>query len=412
MVNVNQNYLKLGAGYLFPEIGKRVKAFQQANPDVKVYRLGVGNTTEALTPTIIAGLHSGVDKLADVKTYSGYGDEQGNTDLKEALQKKYAKLGVSLSLDEIFVSDGAKCDSGNIQELFSDKSVIAVQDPAYPVYVDTNVMGGRTGAFDVKTKMYDGIVYMPCNAKNGFFPKIPNQKVDLIYICSPNNPTGAVATRKQLEEFVLFARVNNSVIIFDSAYAAYIKDKNLPKSIYEIEGADDCAIEISSFSKDFGFTGVRLGWSVVPKKVMGYSEDSTPVSLNSLWNRRYTTKFNGASNVVQAGGLAGLTKEGRKESRQLVNYYMKNGQLIREGLSDLGFNKIYGGENAPYLWVKTPNKMKSWDFFDKMLKEAHVVVTPGVGFGPSGEGFVRFSPYGHREDIKAAMKSIKTNLKL
>ena len=407
MAKINQNYDKLAAGYLFPEIAKRTKAFIEKNPGVEVMRLGIGNTTEPLTPTLIKGLHFGVEKLADVKTYTGYGDEQGDARLRKAIAVGYAKLGVQLEMDEVFVSDGAKPDSANIQSIFGLDNVVAVQDPAYPVYVDSNVIAGRTGKANGST--YEKLVYMPCHEANGFFPDVPSTKVDLIYICSPNNPTGAVATKAQLKKFIDYARANKAVIIFDAAYYSFISDPTLPKSIYEMEGAKECAIELNSFSKSSGFTGVRLGWCIVPKTLV--MEDAPAGRVNALWNRRQTTMFNGASNIVQEGGLSALSDEGLAENKKVIDYYMENARIIREGLISKGII-VYGGTNAPYLWAKTPNGMSSWDFFDKMLSEAHVVTTPGSGFGPAGEGYFRVSSFGHRENIVKAVESIKANLKV
>jgi LL-diaminopimelate aminotransferase len=407
MVKINGNYDKLGSTYLFVEISRRTKQFIEKNPGVKLMRLGIGNTTEPLVPSVIKGLHLGVDKLADVKTYTGYGDEQGDSRLRKAIADSYGKRNVKIAPDEVFVSDGAKPDSANIQSIFDTSSVIAVQDPAYPVYVDSNVISGRTGMATGTT--YQGIVYMPCNEQNGFFPGVPGQKVDIIYLCSPNNPTGAVATKEQLKRFVDYARANKAVIIFDAAYSPFIKDPALPRSIYEIDGATECAIEINSFSKSAGFTGVRLGWTVVPKTLVVDGAEAGKV--NALWNRRQTTMFNGASNIVQEGGLAAISDEGLKEDQLTINGYMENARIIKEGLISKGL-KVYGGVNAPYLWVKTPNNMPSWEFFDKVLNEARVVITPGSGFGPSGEGYVRVSAFGHRQDIEAAVESIKANLKI
>jgi LL-diaminopimelate aminotransferase len=407
MARVNANYGKLQAGYLFPEIAKRTRAFQQAHPDAKIMRLGIGNTTEPLTPAIIAGLHEGVDRLADVKTYTGYGDEQGMQAMREALAKRYQRYGVTLEATEFFVSDGAKTDSANIQSIFAEDNVVAVQDPAYPVYVDSNVIGGRTGKADKGT--YAGLVYMPCTDENQFFPELPERKADLIYLCSPNNPTGAVATIKQLKRFVDYAREHRAVIIFDAAYAAFISDSRLPRTIYEVEGAKECAIEINSFSKECGFTGVRLGWTIVPHALV--CEDGEAGRLNQLWLRRQTTMFNGASNVVQYGGLAALSEQGEAESADVIAYYMHNAKVIREGLQSIGIT-CYGGVNAPYVWMKTPGGLSSWEFFDKLLNETHVVGTPGAGFGPNGEGYFRLSAFGHREDIEAAVSSIKTRLQL
>ncbi len=410
MATINTNYKKLAAGYLFPEIARRMRSFQKDNPEAQIRKLGIGNTTEALTPTVLSGLHDGVRRLGDVSTYSGYGDEQGSRDLRAALADFYEKTrGVKILEDEFFVSDGAKPDSGNIQSIFGSDSIIAFQDPAYPVYVDSNVIAGRTSGFDEKTGRYKDFVYMPCNAENGFIPEVPEQKVDLLYLCSPNNPTGAVATKEQLKAFVDYARENRAVIIFDAAYAEYISDPDLPKTIFEIEGAKECAIEINSFSKFAGFTGVRLGWSIVPKDLV--VEGTQPGEVHDLWFRRQCTFFNGASNIVQAGGLAALSPHGLKECYGLIAYYMENAKIIRDGLTSIGLT-VYGGDNAPYLWLKVPDGMTSWGFFDKLLSEAWVVGTPGVGFGPAGEGFFRLSAFGHRDDIIAAVDSIKGHLTL
>ena len=409
MAKINENYLKLSAGYLFPEIGRRVQAFLSENPNATVLKLGIGNTTEPLTPEVLKGLHLGVDKLSKTETYTGYGNEQGDVRLRKAMADAYQKLNVNLELDEIFISDGAKPDSGNIQSIFSVDNVVAVQDPAYPVYVDTNVIAGRSDGYNESSGQYDGFVYMPCNEANGFFPSLPEKPVDLIYLCSPNNPTGAVATHEQLKLFVDYAKKNQAVIVFDAAYSAFIQDPTLPKSIFEIGGAKECAIEINSFSKVAGFTGVRLGWAIVPKTIT--TSDAPAGKLNQLWNRRQSTFFNGASNVIQEGGLAVMSDTGQEECQGLVNFYMENASIIRKGLADIGMT-VYGGENAPYIWLKTPNGMKSWEFFDKLLKETHVVGTPGSGFGPSGEGFFRLSAFGHRENIEKAVESIQKNLEL
>lgn len=420
MARINQNYAKLSAGYLFPEIARRTREFQEKNPEVKIFRLGIGNTTEPITPHVLEGLKYGVEKLGKVGTYTGYGDEQGDKRLREAVASLYSERGIKIDPSEVFISDGAKPDTANIQSIFALDNTVAVQDPSYPVYVDTNVIAGRTGEFNKENMQYEGLIYMPCNGKNGFVPDVPekvegdadNRAVtfpDLVYLCSPNNPTGAVIGKKRLEEFVTAAKRNRSVIIFDAAYNWFIRDQNLPKSIYEIDGAQESAIEINSFSKLLGFTGVRLGWTVVPKKLV--TGDSEPGKLNSLWNRRQTTFFNGASNIAQEGGLYSLSPQGRKESQGLVDFYMENAGIIKSGLESLGIT-VLGGVNAPYLWMKNPNAIKSWDFFDKMMNEAHVVTTPGVGFGPAGEGFTRLSAFGHRENVQEAVESIKHNLKI
>jgi len=414
MASYNENYEKLQSSYLFSEIAKRTKAFQEANKDTKIFRLGIGNTTHPLPRVVIDGLKSGVERLGRVPQpgvpgYSGYGDEQGNTELREAIAKHYLNRGVKINPQNVFVSDGAKSDLGNLLSIFGKDDVVAIQDPVYPAYLDTTVMSGRSGNFNKDTGKYDGVVYMPCNESNNFFPEFPfplKGLVDIIFLCNPNNPTGAVATRSQLEEFVSSAFENCSVIIYDAAYADYILDKSLPQSIYEIPHAKDCCIEVRSFSKSAGFTGVRLGWTVVPSEL---GIDGTN-ELRGLWNRRQTTFFNGASNIAQDGGMAVLTKEGQEQCGRIIDYYMENARIIRDGLDKIGI-KYFGGVNAPYIWAKTPNRMKSWDFFDKLLNETHIVGTPGAGFGPEGEGFFRFSAYGVRENVLEAVQNLK-NLKL
>ncbi|WP_319756153.1 LL-diaminopimelate aminotransferase [uncultured Sphaerochaeta sp.] len=409
MATINTNFQKLASGYLFPEIARRTKVWQESNPGVEVLRLGIGNTTEALPPAVCDAMREKIKKLSDRETYSGYGDEQGDTALREALVRYYGRYGVELKSTEFFVSDGAKSDAANIQDLFSSENVVAIQDPAYPVYVDSNVVGGRTGLFNKEKGLYDGFVYLSSTEENGFIPSPPEQKVDLIYLCSPNNPTGAVATHAQLKAFVDYAIKNKSIIIFDSAYSEYVTEEGYPRSIYEVEGAKRCAIEINSFSKFSGFTGVRLGWTIVPEELE--CEDAPSGLLNSMWNRRQCTFFNGASNIAQAGGLAALEGEGYDQSRALVEYYLENARIIREGLEKVGL-KVYGGVNSPYIWAKTPNGMDSWEFFDILLDKCHVVVTPGGGFGPSGAAFVRVSSYGHRENVIKAMAQIEENLQV
>ena len=407
MARINTNYDKLGAGYLFPEIARRTNAFLEGQPGTEVLRLGIGDTTEPIVPAVLKGLHQGVDSLGKVETYSGYGPSEGIHPLRSALAGLYSEYGLDLSPEEFFVGDGAKSDSANIQSIFSEDCIVAVQDPAYPVYVDSNVIFGRTG--QASESGYDGLVYMPCTEDNDFFPELPEGKVDLIYLCSPNNPTGAVATREQLKTFVDYAIEHKAVIFFDSAYSSFITDPSLPRSIYEIEGAEKCSIEVNSFSKTAGFTGVRLAWTIVPKACQ--AEDAAPGKLHSLWTRRQNTFFNGASNIVQAGGLAALTEDGRRETGEQVSFYLENARIINEGLQSLGIT-TYGGGNAPYVWMKAPGGLSSWDFFDKLLNECHVVGTPGSGFGPAGEGFFRLSAFGHRENVERAVRSIKGNLAL
>ena len=409
MATINTNFQKLASGYLFPEIARRTKVWQDSNPGVEVLRLGIGNTTEALPPAVCDAMKEKITKLSDRATYSGYGDEQGDTALREALVRYYGRYGVELKSTEFFVSDGAKSDAANIQDLFSSGNVVAIQDPAYPVYVDSNVVGGRTGLFNKEKGLYDGFVYLSSTEENGFIPSPPQQKVDLIYLCSPNNPTGAVASHAQLKAFVDYAIEHKSIIIFDSAYSEYVTEEGYPRSIYEVEGAKRCAIEINSFSKFSGFTGVRLGWTIVPEELE--CEDAPSGLLNSMWNRRQCTFFNGASNIAQAGGLAALEGDGYDQSRALVEYYLENARIIREGLEKVGL-RVYGGVNSPYIWAKTPNGMDSWEFFDILLDKCHVVVTPGGGFGPSGAAFVRVSSYGHRENVIKAMAQIEENLQV
>lgn len=409
MARVNTNYRKLSSGYLFPEINRRVNIFQGENEGIIIHNLGIGNTTEALTPAVISGLADGVERLSRRESYRGYGDEQGDIELRDALVRFYNRRAVKLDPDEIFISDGAKPDSGNIQSIFCAESRIAFQDPAYPVYVDSNVIAGRSGFYDSNLGKYDGFVYMICNEANGFIPEPPREKVDLLYLCSPNNPTGAVATHEELKKFVDYALERCAVIIFDASYAEFIADPGLPRSIFEVEGARRCAVEINSFSKFAGFTGVRLGWSVVPKDLS--AEESEPGELHRFWLRRQTTFFNGASNIAQRGGVAVLTEEGLRESYGLIAYYMENARIMRESLHSLGL-QVYGGINAPYLWLKVPGDLTSWGFFDKLLAEAAVVGTPGSGFGPAGEGYFRLSAFGLRNDIENAVLSIRENLKI
>lgn len=407
MAKINSNYLKLQSGYLFPEITRRTREFVRQHPAAELFNLGIGDTTRPLTPAVIKALKAEIDKLADVKTYTGYGAEQGNPDLRQAIADYYAELGIGIEPDEVFVSDGAKPDAANLQSIFAEDSVIALQDPVYPVYVDSAVIGGRTGSY--RDGRYQGIVYMDCTEENGFFPEVPDQKVDLIYLCSPNNPTGTVATHDQLKAFVDYARAHDAVIIFDAAYAAFISDDSLPRSIYEIAGAETCAIEINSFSKWAGFTGVRLGWTIVPHKLC--VQGTGPGEIQGLWNRRQSTMFNGASNLAQPAGAAVLSKPGRQESQLLVDYYMANAKLVREGLSGLGIVS-FGGINAPYIWAKTPGGLGSWELFDTLLNQAHVIVTPGAGFGSKGEGYFRLSAFGDRANVEKAVKSMGENLHL
>ncbi len=410
MAKINDNYLKLKAGYLFPEIGRRVRAFAEANPQAKVIRLGIGDVTRPLAPAILKAFHDAVDDLARVETFAGYGPEQGYDWLINAvIEKSYNKRGVDLKTSEIFVSDGSKCDCANILDIFAMDNVVAIGDPVYPVYNDTNVMIGRTGEADDRG-YYKGIVYMPCNENNGFIPSLPTEKADIIYLCFPNNPTGTVASKAELKKWVDYALANDAVIFFDAAYEAFITDPAIPHSIYEIEGAKKCAIEFRSFSKTAGFTGVRCGLVVVPEDVMGTTSNGEKYSFNKLWLRRTTTKFNGASYPVQRAAAAVYSDEGWIQTKEIIDYYMENARIIREGLKEVGCT-VFGGVNAPYIWLKTPGGMSSWDFFDKLLTECNVVGTPGSGFGPSGEGYFRLSAFGNRENVIEAVERIKKNLK-
>lgn len=406
MALINENYLKLKAGYLFPEIGRRVKAFQAAHPQAKIIRLGIGDVTQPLAPAITEAFHRGVDDMSRAETFRGYGPEQGYPFLAEAiLANDYAPRGVSLSVDEVFISDGSKCDTGNIQEIFGLQNTIAVTDPVYPVYVDTNVMAGRSGACDAEGR-YDGFVYMPTTAENNFTPALPQAKVDILYLCSPNNPTGAVMTRESLAGWVAYAQANHAVILFDAAYEAFISDPTIPHSIYEIPGAKEVAIEFRSYSKTAGFTGTRCAFTIVPKELKGTTAAGEEVAVNPLWLRRQTTKFNGVSYPVQVAAMACYSPEGKQQIRETIAYYMENARLIREGLSAAGL-RVYGGTNAPYIWLKTPDQLDSWAFFDRLLENAHVVGTPGSGFGPSGQGYFRLSAFGSRENAVEAVERIK-----
>lgn len=402
MVQVNDNYLKLPGSYLFSTIGKKVSAYAQANPDKKVIRLGIGDVTLPLAPAVVKALHEAVEEQADAVTFKGYAPELGYAFLRDVIaEKDFKARGCEIAADEIFISDGAKSDSGNIQEIFSADAKIAVCDPVYPVYVDSNVMAGRCGSYDEKTEQWSNIVYMPCTAENGFAPELPKQVPDLIYLCFPNNPTGAAVTKDRLQEWVDYANKNGAVIIYDAAYEAYISEDNVPHSIYECEGARTCAIEIRSFSKKAGFTGLRLGFTVVPKDLV-----CGGTAVHGLWARRHGTKFNGAPYIVQRAGAAVYTAEGEAQTRQQVAYYMKNAAYIREGLTEAGYT-VYGGINAPYIWLKAPNGMTSWQFFDYLLEKANVVGTPGSGFGPSGETYFRLTAFGSYENTVEALERIK-----
>ena len=403
MFQINENYLKLPGSYLFSTIGKKVAAYKGANPDKEVISLGIGDVTQPLVPAIIKALHGAVDEMAVAETFRGYAPDLGYEFLRTPIaENDYKARACDISADEIFVSDGAKCDSGNIQEIFAQDSKIAVCDPVYPVYVDTNVMAGRTGTYNPTTEQWSDVIYMPCTADNGFAPELPKGKTpDIIYLCFPNNPTGSTITKTQLQEWVDYANKNGAVIIYDAAYEAYISEDDVPHSIYECEGARTCAIELRSFSKNAGFTGVRLGFTVIPKELKCGN-----TALHALWARRHGTKYNGAPYIVQRAGEAVYSDEGKAQLKDQVGYYMNNAKTIKEGLTAAGFT-VYGGVNAPYIWLKTPDKMTSWEFFDYLLENGNVVGTPGSGFGPSGEGYFRLTAFGSKENTLKAIERIK-----
>ncbi|MDD2968201.1 MAG: LL-diaminopimelate aminotransferase [Lachnospiraceae bacterium] len=402
MFKVNENYLKLPGSYLFSTIGKKVNAFTQANPDKKIIRLGIGDVTQPLAPAIIDAFHKAVDEMASADTFRGYAPDLGYEFLRNAIaENDYRSRGCQIEADEIFVSDGAKCDSGNIQEIFSQDNKIAVCDPVYPVYVDTNVMAGRTGTYDSIKETWSDVIYMPCTAENNFAPELPKEVPDIIYLCFPNNPTGSTITKKQLQEWVDYANKVGAVIIYDAAYEAYISEEDVPHTIYECDGARTCAIELRSFSKNAGFTGVRLGFTVIPKELK-----AGDVTLHSLWARRHGTKYNGAPYVVQRAGEAVYSETGKEQLKKQVAYYMNNAKYIFDGLKNAGY-EVSGGVNAPYIWLKAPNQMTSWEFFDHLLEKANVVGTPGSGFGPSGETYFRLTAFGSYENTVEAIERIK-----
>lgn len=406
MLTVNEHFLKLKAGYLFPEIARRVNAFVEAHPEAKVIKLGIGDVTEPLPAACREAMHHAVDELADRISFRGYGPEQGYGFLRDKIaEHDYHARGVELSSDEIFVSDGSKCDSGNILDILGHDNTFAVLDPVYPVYVDTNVMAGHTGPADEQGR-YAGLVYLPVTAENNFTPALPSEPVDVIYLCYPNNPTGVVASRETLQQWVDYARANQALILFDAAYEAFITDPEIPHSIYEIEGARECALEFRSFSKNAGFTGTRCAFTVVPKSVKARTSSGDEVSLHQLWNRRHCTKFNGVSYIVQRGAEAVYSEAGREQVAELIAFYMENARLLREGLEQVGLT-VYGGVNAPYVWLKTPPGTDSWGFFDDLLHKAHLVGTPGSGFGAAGEGYFRLSAFNSRLNVEEAVERIQ-----
>ena len=404
MAHVNENFLKLPGSYLFSDIAKKVKAYQESHPDKRLIRLGIGDVTRPLPQASIEAMHRAVDEMANKSTFHGYGPEQGYDFLIDTIIKNdFEPRGIELSSSEVFISDGAKSDTGNIGDILGLDNKVAVTDPVYPVYVDSNVMGGRAG--QLNGKQWSDITYMPCTAENNFIPSIPSNRIDVIYLCYPNNPTGTTLTKAELKKWVDYALSHDALILFDAAYEAYIREDDIPHSIFEIEGAKRCAIEFRSFSKTAGFTGVRCGYTVIPKEVTATTATGELVALNALWNRRQCTKFNGTSYITQRGAEAIYSKEGKQQVRETIDYYMENARIMREGLTAAGI-QVFGGKNAPYLWVKTPEGFTSWQFFDHLLNEANIVSTPGVGFGPSGEGYLRLTAFGQREDCIEAIQRI------
>lgn len=411
MAKLNDNFLKLAPSYLFSTIAKKVAAYKEANPDAKIIRLGIGDVTQPLAPAVIEAMHKAVEEMASAETFRGYGPEQGYDFLQKAIiANDFAPRGIELSVDEVFINDGAKSDTGNIGDILSKDNIIGVTDPIYPVYIDSNVMAGRAG--DCVDGLWSNIVYMPCNGENDFTPALPPAREDggkcpdVVYLCYPNNPTGTVITREQLKKWVDYALANDVLIMYDAAYECFIQDETIPHSIYEISGAKQCAIEFHSYSKTAGFTGTRCGYTVVPKEVTAKDAEGNRVALNKIWLRRQCTKFNGTSYITQRGAEAIYTPEGKKQVKATIDYYMENARIMREAFAEMGI-KTYGGTNAPYIWVKTPDGMTSWEFFDALLAEANVVGTPGVGFGPAGEGYFRFTAFGQKEDCIEAMQRVK-----
>ncbi len=407
MSYINENFLNLQESYLFSTIAKKVAKYMENNPNKNVIRLGIGDVTRPIVSACVEAMHKAIDEMGTANEFKGYGPEQGYEFLREVIvENDYRRRGIDIKKDEIFISDGAKCDCGNIVDIFSEDNKVAITDPVYPVYLDTNVMSGRSGKFDAKSNKYENIVYLPVTEENDFKPELPKEKVDMIYLCFPNNPTGTVLSKKELKKWVDYANKNNSIILYDSAYEAFITEENIPHSIYEIEGAKDVAIEFKSFSKNAGFTGVRCAYVVIPKELKGYSKDGKEYEINKLWNRRTCTKFNGVSYIVQRGAEATFSERGKKEIKENINYYMGNAKIIKQGLEEAGF-KVYGGVNSPYVWLRVPENMSSWEFFDKLLEEVNIVGTPGSGFGPSGERYFRLTAFGTRENTIDAISRIK-----
>lgn len=403
---INENFLKLQDSYLFSTIAKKVNEYKEKNPDKKLIKLGIGDITRPLTKTVINAMHDAVNEMSETNTFKGYGPEQGYDFLKDAIIEDYASRNININRDEIFISDGAKCDSGNIVDIFSENNKVAIPDPVYPVYLDTNIMSGRSGEYNQASSKYENIQYLKVDINNNFIPSLPSEKADLIYLCYPNNPTGTTITKDELKKWIDYAKKNNSIILYDAAYEAFITEDNIPHSIYEIDGAKDVAIEFKSFSKTAGFTGLRCAYTIIPKTVYGYTTNNDKIALNKLWNRRTCTKFNGASYISQKAAAATLTKEGKKEIQKNINYYLDNAKTIKEGLESIGFT-VVGGTNSPYIWFKIDDGLTSWEFFDKLLNEVNVIGTPGSGFGPSGEGYFRLTGFGTKEDTKEAIKRLK-----
>ena len=405
MSYINENFLELQDSYLFSTIAKKVEKFTKENPDKEVIKLGIGDVTRPIVPEVIKAMHKAVDEIGTKEGFKGYGPEQGYDFLRKAIvENDYKKRGIDIQIDEVFISDGAKCDCGNIVDIFAKENKVAITDPVYPVYLDTNVMSGRSGKY--KDGKYENIVYLPVSSENDFKPELPKEKVDMIYLCFPNNPTGTVLTKKKKKKWVDYAKENKSIILYDSAYEAFIQENDIPHSIYEIEGAKEVAIEFRSFSKTAGFTGVRCAYTIIPKEVKGYTKTGEEVSYNTLWNRRQCTKFNGVSYIVQKGAEATYTEEGKKQIKENIEYYMENAKIIKNGLEEAGFT-VYGGTNSPYIWLKVPEGKTSWEFFDELLEKANVVGTPGSGFGPHGEGYFRLTAFGTRENTIKALEKIK-----
>ncbi len=410
MVKINENFLKMEDSYLFSTVANKVAKYQQDNPDKNIIKLGIGDVTKPIANKIIEQMKTAVDELGKSNTFRGYGPEQGYEFLRKAIVKyDYERRGIQILPDEVFISDGSKCDCGNIVDLFDINNKIAITDPVYPVYLDTNIISGRTGKYNTETGRYDGVIYIPCTYENDFIPELPQEIPDIIYLCFPNNPTGTVISKEELARWVKYAKENNSIILYDAAYEAFITEENIPHTIYEIEGAKEVAIEFKSFSKTAGFTGIRCAYTIVPKELKIKLNNGKEVSLNKLWNRRQCTKFNGVSYITQRAAEAIYTEEGQKEIKENIKYYLENAKIIREGLDEVGI-QYCGGINSPYIWIKVPNNMKSWEFFDMLLEKANIVGTPGVGFGPSGEGYFRLTAFGERKNTEEAMKRIKETL--